>query len=102
MYCVRSRETGALVQDECGWVRTGEGRGGLSEGGKGGLLHSQLVELAQLLRGGGGGQQSYKVQIVKNSITFSQTPVLSLTHSSTDIDTTTVKRGQGEVQHRTR
>lgn len=36
----------------CRWVRTGEGRGGLSEGGKGGLLHSQLVELAQLLRGG--------------------------------------------------
>lgn len=40
------------------WVRTGEGRGGLSEGGKGGLLHSQLVKLAQLLRGGGGGQQN--------------------------------------------
>ena len=98
MYCVRSRETGALVQDECGWVRTGEGRGGLSEGGKGGLLHSQLVELAQLPRGGGGGQQSYKVQIVKNSNTISHT----LTHSFIDKDTTTVKRGQGDVQHRTK
>lgn len=32
------------------WVRTRESRGGLSEGGKGGLLHSQLVELGQLLR----------------------------------------------------
>lgn len=33
------------------WVRTRESRGGLSEGGKGGLLHSQLVELGQLLKG---------------------------------------------------
>lgn len=49
------------------WVRTRESRGGLSERGKGGLLHSQLVELAQLLRGGGGGQQSYEV-IVKNAL----------------------------------
>lgn len=38
----------------CRWVRTGEGRGGLSKGVKGGLLHSQLVELGQLLRGVGG------------------------------------------------
>lgn len=36
------------------WVHTRESRGGLSEGGKGGLLHSQLVELGQLLRGVGG------------------------------------------------
>lgn len=35
------------------WVRTRESRGGLSEGGKGRLLHSQLVELGQLLRGSG-------------------------------------------------
>jgi len=33
------------------WVRTRESRGGLSERGKGGLLHSQLVELGQLLKG---------------------------------------------------
>lgn len=34
------------------WVRTRESGGGLrSEGGKGGLLHSQLVELGQLLKG---------------------------------------------------
>lgn len=37
-----------------GWVRTRESGGGLSEGGKGGLLHSQLMELCQL-RGEGGG-----------------------------------------------
>ena len=35
------------------WVRTRESRGGLSEGSKGRLLHSQLVELGQLLRGSG-------------------------------------------------
>lgn len=33
------------------WVRTRESGGGLSKGSKGGLLHSQLVELGQLLRG---------------------------------------------------
>ena len=33
------------------WVRTRESRGGLSKRGKGGLLHSQLVELGQLLKG---------------------------------------------------
>lgn len=33
------------------WVRTRESRGGLSERGKGSLLHSQLVELGQLLKG---------------------------------------------------
>ena len=32
------------------WVRTRESGGGLSERGKGGLLHSQLVELGQLLK----------------------------------------------------
>lgn len=33
-------------------VRTRESGGGLSKGGKGGLLHSQLMELCQLLGGG--------------------------------------------------
>lgn len=37
-----------------GRVRTRESGGGLSEGGKGGLLHSQLMELCQLLGEGGG------------------------------------------------
>lgn len=32
-------------------VRTRESGDGLSQGGKGGLLHSQLVELGQLLKG---------------------------------------------------
>lgn len=37
-----------------GWVRTRESGGGLPKGSKGGLLHSQLMELGQLLGEGGG------------------------------------------------
>lgn len=49
------------------WVRTRESRGGLSEGGKGRLLHGQLVELGQLLRGSGGNSKAERLLSQKDA-----------------------------------
>lgn len=51
---VNKRSTGIDLRVYSGGVkvRTRESGGGLSKGGKRGLLHSQLMELCQLLGGG--------------------------------------------------